>query len=80
MLGNDVIGGHVVGVDGGMGVGGEHHVIAQFQGLAHGGIDAIVGLQAADDHALDVPLLQDLQQAGLVKRIPGSFSYSQIFG
>ena len=80
MLGNDVIGGHVVGVDGGMGVGGEHHVIAQFEGLAHGGIDAIVGLQAADDHALDVPLLQHLQQTGLVKRIAAGFSYTQVLG
>ncbi|MNI70728.1 hypothetical protein D3C73_1265580 [compost metagenome] len=54
MFGDDVFGGLVAVVDGGMSIARQYHVIAQFQGLAHGGVDAVIRLQATDDQALEV--------------------------
>ncbi|MNH18961.1 hypothetical protein D3C79_786820 [compost metagenome] len=78
VLGNDVFGAEVAVVDRGVGVRRQHHVVAQFQCLAHGGVDAIIGLQPADDQALEVIDRQQLLQVGLVERIRGGLAYARI--
>ena len=78
-IGDDVFGAHIAVVDGGMRVGGKHYVITQLMGLTHGGVDAVVGLQTADDQALEVFAGQQFAQVSLVERIRGGFAYTQIF-
>ena len=46
---------------------------------AHRGVDAVIGLQAADDQAFEVLAGQQLAEIGLVERVPGSFAYTQVF-
>ena len=54
VFGDDVLGGEWAVVDGGMRIAGQNHVITQLQRLAHGGVDAIVSLQAADHQPLNI--------------------------
>ena len=78
VLGDDVFGGKVAVVDSGVRVGGEHYVIAQLQGLADSGVDAIVSLQPADDQAVDAKIQQLGLQVSLVERVWSGFSHAKV--
>lgn len=80
VLGDDVFGAHVAVVDRGMRVGHKHYVITQLMGLTHGGVDAVIGLQTADDQLLEVFARQQFAQVSLVERVRGGFAYAQVFG
>ena len=78
VLGNDVFRLDIAIVDGGMGICRQYHVVAQFQRLAHGGVDTVIGLQAADDQAFEILDGQQFLQVGLVERIPGGLVHAAI--
>ncbi|MNG06465.1 hypothetical protein D3C84_897060 [compost metagenome] len=63
-----------------MSVSRQHHVVPQLQRLTHCGVDAIVGLQTADDQAFEILHRQQLLQVGLVERIRGGLAYVPILG
>lgn len=73
VMGDDLLEAKSAGVCRHVSVGGEHDVVAEADGAAHGGVDAVLGHASGHHDSTDVQPVKLGLQSSLKKRITGAF-------